>query len=394
MEMQMFRPEQLQLGQRQLRQLQLFVFIGFLTLYSPLSHAVSDEEFNALKQQLNLLADRLEAVSETNTQNHSSSGSTSIGGYGEMHYNSLSNPTGPRQRELDFHRFVLFFGHEFNDAIRFHSELELEHSLVEDTTGGSGPGEIELEQAYLEFDVNNASQIKAGVFLIPVGIINETHEPSTFYGTEHNPVEKNIIPATWWEGGVMVSSHSSSGLSYDLALTSGLNGGTDIRGGRQKVAGANANNLALTGRLKYTGIAGLELAGTLHVQDDITQDTFDNIDGATLIETHVVWNTGPFTLKTLFAKWDIDGSGASTTEEATQDGGYIEFSYKVTSSIGAFARHSVWDNGGAGDTEEAQSDIGFNYWPHEDVVIKLDYQNQNDTAGNGDGVNIGIGYQF
>jgi hypothetical protein len=224
--------------------------------------------------------------------------------------------------------------------------------------------------------------------------MNETHEPPTFYGTERNPVEKNIIPATWWEGGVMVSGHSDSGLSYDLALTSGLDGGTSIRGGRQKVAKASVDNLALTARLKFTGIAGLELATTVQIQDDITQNTFDDIEGATLIEAHLVWNTGPITVKALTAKWDIDGVGASSTQKDVQDGSYIEAAYKVTSSLGVFARQNVWDNGGVGDTEKTQSDVGFNYWPHEDVVVKVDYQNQNDNAGNADGVNIGLGYQF
>ena len=81
----------------------------------------------------------------------------------------------------------------------------------------------------------------------------------------------------------MLSGHYDSGFSYDLALTSGLDSGTDIRGGRQKVSNANASNLAVTGRIKYTGISGLELAGTVQVQDDMTQDTSDAIDGATMI---------------------------------------------------------------------------------------------------------------
>jgi hypothetical protein len=154
-------------------QLQAYVFTGFLLLYNLPSHAVTDAEFNALKQQMNQLADQLEAVSATKA-GHGSSGSTMIGGYGELHFNSLSNPSGPRKRELDFHRFVLHIGHEFSDSIRLHTELELEHALVEDTADGSGPGEVELEQAFIEFDISDETQVKGGVFLIPVGIMNET----------------------------------------------------------------------------------------------------------------------------------------------------------------------------------------------------------------------------
>ena len=81
---------------------------------------------------------------------------------------------------------------------------------------------LNLRQAFIDFTISDTLSAKAGVFLIPVGIINETHEPPTFYGVERNPVEKNIIPATWWEGGAAVSGEISSGLRYDVAITSGI----------------------------------------------------------------------------------------------------------------------------------------------------------------------------
>ncbi|MCK5394388.1 MAG: porin [Gammaproteobacteria bacterium] len=365
--------------------------------------AVTDEEFKALQEQFNQLADQVEENS------NNSSSDTTIGGYGELHYNNLSSDTqGKDKKELDLHRFVIFVNHEFNDDIRFFSEFEIEHAFsgggkastfktdgTVDKAGSDGkPGEVEVEQAYVQFDIGENTNVNAGIFLIPVGILNETHEPPTFYGVERNPVEKNIIPATWWEGGAMLSGHYDSGFSYDLALTSGLNGGTSIRDGRQKTSKASADNLAVTGRVKYTGISGLELAGTVQVQDDITQDTSDDIDGATLVEAHARWNVADITLTGLYASWDIDGDGASTANKDTQDGGYIEASYKLNPKFGIFVRQNEWDNGGTGDTSKSQTDIGFNYWPHENVVIKADYQAQNDAAGDFDGFNLGVGYQF
>jgi len=348
--------------------------------------AVTDAEFQALQEQLNQLTDQVEENSKTTASN------TSIGGYGELHYNNLSNSdNSTEKKELDLHRFVLFVNHEFNDDIRFFSEFEIEHAIA----GESQNGEVEVEQAYVQFDLNEYTQLNAGVFLIPVGIINETHEPPTFYGVERNPIEKNIIPATWWEGGAMLSGQYDSGISYDLALTSGLDGGTNIRSGRQKTSKASADNLAVTGRIKYTGISGLELAGTVQLQDDITQDSSDDIDGATLIEAHARWNVADFTLTGLYASWDIDGSGASATDEDTQDGGYVEASYKMSPKFGLFVRQNEWDNGGTGATSESQTDFGFNYWPHEDVVVKADYQLQDNDDGNDlDGFNLGLGYQF
>lgn len=351
--------------------------------------AVTDEEFQALQEQLNLLADQVEDNSKS-----SGGSNTSVGGYGELHYNNLSNSdNSSEKKELDLHRFVIFVNHEFNDDIRFFSEFEIEHALVKDTDDGSNGGEVEVEQAYVQFDLGEHTRANAGVFLIPVGILNETHEPPTFYGVERNPVEKYIIPATWWEGGAMLSGHYDSGFSYDLALTSGLDGGTDIRGGRQKVSKASADNLAVTGRVKYTGISGLELAGTVQIQDDMTQDTSDDIDGATMIEAHARWNVSDLTLTALYAAWDIDGAGASAAGQDTQDGGYLEASYKVTPKVGLFVRQNEWDNGGTGDTSESQTDLGVNYWPHENVVFKADYQIQ-DGGKELDGFNLGVGYQF
>ena len=159
------------------------LFLIFSITYSATSNAVSDAEFKELQDQLNLVADSIE-------KNSTGKSDTNIGGYGELHYNNLSNGTGSQKKEIDFHRFVLFFGHEFSNKVRLFSELELEHAL----SGESKPGEVELEQAYVQIDLDDNMTLSTGVFLIPVGIMNETHEPPTFYGTERNPVGKKYHP--------------------------------------------------------------------------------------------------------------------------------------------------------------------------------------------------------
>lgn len=249
------------------------------------------KEIDALKKQNRVIMERLDATSEMlekQSKKQSGSSQTHIGGYGEMHYNNLDNKKvgGTDKEEIDFHRFVLFFGHEFSDKIRFHSELELEHALA----GEGKNGEVELEQAYIEFDFAENQHAKAGVFLVPVGILNETHEPNTFYGVERNNVEKNIIPSTWWEGGAGVSGEIAAGWSYDFAITSGLdlNSANTVRSGRQKVSNARANSLMYTGRVKWTGVPGLEVAATIATMDDYTQGQ-GNKNRATLNEAHVAW---------------------------------------------------------------------------------------------------------
>ena len=363
------------------------------------AQAVTDEEFEAMQDQLNQLADALES------QPASKAKQVHIGGYGELHYNNWEFPDGTKFRELDFHRFVLFFGYDFTDRIRFHSELEIEHAFLEDNNDGSGetaPGAVELEQAYIEFDLTENMETKGGLFLIPVGILNETHEPTTFYGVERNPIERNIIPTTWWEGGAALTGRfGGSGLSYDLTVTSGLDGGTNIRGGRQKVAQATANDLAYTGRLKYSGVPGLELAGTAQYQANMAQSADPNIGAGVLLSAHAIWDISQFQIRALYASWDIDvSSNASADDQASdrQDGYYLEGSWKFVPSSGVFVRYNVWDNGGVGDTEETQTNLGINYWPHESVVLKFDIQREDHGAVNAadeaDGFNLGIGYAF
>ena len=356
------------------------------------AQAVTDEEFKAMQDQLNQMADALESRPASSTKQ------VHIGGYGELHYNNLESPDGTKFREIDFHRFVLFFGYDFTDSIRFHSEIELEHSLA----GDGKPGEVELEQAYVEFDLTENTETKVGLFLIPVGILNETHEPTTFYGVERNNIESRIIPTTWWEGGAALTGRiGGSGLSYDLTFTSGLDGGTDIRGGRQKVAEATANDWAYTGRLKYTGVPGLELAGTAQYQQNMAQSLDPDIGAGVLLSTHLIWDISQFQVRALYASWDIDVSANAPADERArdkQDGYYLEGSWKFIPSVGVFARYEVWDNGGLGDTEKTQSIAGINYWPHEQVVLKLDVQRQDHgtavASSEADGFNLGFGYYF
>ena len=323
---------------------------------------------------------------------------TTIGGYGELHYNNINNDGIDDKNEIDFHRFVLFFGHEFTDKLRFFSELELEHAL----SGDGKNGEVELEQAYIEYDIRDNLQTKGGLFLMPVGILNETHEPGTFYGVERNDVENIIVPSTWWEAGGALNGYYENGISWDLALTSGLkmDDSFRVRSGRQKVSKADASDLAYTGRLKYTGIQGLELAGTLNYQTNASQGTVDGLDSGLLFETHAIYQTGPFQLRALYARWDFDGSAVKAADADEQSGWYIEPSFKPWEKLGLYARYEDLDGARTQD-QFKQWEIGANYWPHEDVVLKIDYRDRDVDTVDADASSVdftafdlGIGYQF
>jgi len=327
---------------------------------------------------------------------------TTIGGYGELHYNNINNDGIDDKNEIDFHRFVLFFGHEFTDKLRFFSEIELEHALA----GDGKNGEVELEQAYIEYDIRDDLQTKGGVFLMPVGILNETHEPATFYGVERNDVENIIIPSTWWEAGGTLNGYYANGISWDLALTSGLaipTTGDDafrVRSGRQKVSEAIANDFAYTGRLKYTGVQGLELAGTLNYQSNASQESGDGLDDGLLFETHAIYQNGPFQLRALYAGWDFDGDAVKAADADRQSGWYIEPSIRPWEQLGFYVRYEDLDGARTRD-QFKQWEIGANYWPYEDVVLKVDYRDRSvdtvDIAAKSvdfTAFDLGIGYQF
>ncbi|MBL4821353.1 MAG: porin [Gammaproteobacteria bacterium] len=356
-------------------------------------------------------------------------GSTTIGGYGEMLYNNETSSSSTR--ELDVQRFVLFFNHEFNDDLRFVSELEIEHSFINDDA--RSPGAVELEQAYLEWDFTRNHSALAGMYLAPIGILNETHEPNTFFGVERNRIESRIIPSTFRVNGVKLAGRVASGWSYDLGVHEGLffesgNGGEiQIRDSRQSGARSEMDDLAYTGRLRYTGIPGLELGIAAQYQSDMTQsgsirsnigrdgvidisgNPVTGIDGL-LTEAHLVYRHDAFGFRALYAQWNIDSAIETVANSDLSNNGlgrdeqygfYLEPSFRINNDLGIFARYEETDERAGSDTGAAHNSttrrilVGLNYWLTDSAVLKFDYQfEDDDTERDLDGFNVGIGWQF
>src|SRR5207244_5225680 len=137
--------------------------------------------------------------------------------------------------------------------LTFNSELEVEHGVV----SSSDEGELAVEQAYLNYQFSDKVNAKGGLFLIPLGILNLTHEPPTYYGVMRNQVETRIIPTTWRELGVGVHGIVGEGIRYDVGITTNFDSGklddptTGIRSAHQEGQLANARNLAVYGALNY-----------------------------------------------------------------------------------------------------------------------------------------------
>ncbi|MGD8339623.1 MAG: porin [Gammaproteobacteria bacterium] len=326
---------------------------------------------------------------------------TTIGGYGELHYNNLDASDASNDLdEIDFHRFVLFVSHRLSDRIQFSSEIEIEHSLA----GDGAPGEIELEQAYVDIALKDSLRAKAGLFLLPIGFLNETHEPPTFYGVERNNVENVIIPTTWWEAGGGFSGDLKNGIGWDVMMHSGLemptSGGSAfrVRSGRQKVAEAIADNWAYTARLRYAGLPGLELGASLQYQSDPSQVAGDGLDSGRLFSANLSYEIDKFMIKALYGSWRFQGAAVEAAGADRQDGWFVEPSYRLNPRWGLFARYEEVEGARAVD-QFSEAGAGFNFWPHPSVVLKFDYRqrdlDQPALAGNDfDGFDLGIGYQF
>ena len=354
------------------------------------------KQIEAQQAQIDALAQIADAQSSSSPLNK-----VNWGGYGELHYNNLSADDSANDlKEVDFHRFVLFASYEFSDSIRFVSELELEHSLA----GEGANGEVELEQAYIEFDISDTLIARGGLMLLPLGILNETHEPPTFYGVERNDVENIIVPTTWWGAAASITARLGSGLQWDLLVHEGLQVPTSgssafrIRSGRQKTSNANAKELAYTTRLRYTGVAGLELAASLQYQNDMSQVADDGLDEGLLYTAHASWTNGLFALRALYGAWELAGDAVEAADADSQSGWYVEPSWKPCWWLGLYTRYEDLDGARSRD-EFSQWEVGANFYPHEQVVIKLDYrQREHDLSAESgrdfDGFDLGIGYQF
>jgi hypothetical protein len=351
---------------------------ALMFLMLPLSVQADETALQSLKTQVNLLEQKVEALADQagpSTQNQ-----THIGGYGELHYNA----TDGKAPSFDFHRFVLLLDHSFSDTVNFYSELEVEHAIA----GDGEKGAVELEQAYIDWTFKPQWHARFGMLLQPVGFINETHEPDTFYGVERPVVEKDILSTTWWSSGIGLGWRPN-GWEVDLQITEGLYDatGTSIRSARQKSAKTRSSSLGYTLRADYTALAGMRLGASLYHQSDLTQRQGPSTP-ATLLDLHADLSRGPWRLRMLWANWTLDGANARQNGQRTQQGYYIEPSYKPTSQLGLFVRYSHWYTDA--NARKTRWLGGINYWIHPRVVLKADIR----TEENNHGYNLGVGYSF
>ena len=395
------------------------ILLSVVLVFTPVTYAetlehveqevhVVMETIQALKAEINELREAVKMQGEIQEASVSSIAKVAkkfekihIGGYGELHFSDTENDGGTKSKSVDAHRFVLFFGYDFNDKVRFRSEFELEHAIA----GDGKTGEIELEQMYLEWDINGATAMVVGVNLLPVGIMNENHEPPTFYGVERNDVEKYIIPSTWWAAGVGIKHKMANGVAFEAMIHEGLTMGVDgsIRDGRQKSGNATANDLAYSVRLSYSGFPGLKTTAFYQRQSDATNSSSDNLGEMDLYGATAIYQFGDgFEVRALHVQADLEYTDKSvavvTNGFDQQQGTFVEIS-KRFDKFGFFMNAAKVD-AYATSKQYTDTKAGISWWVQgTDAVIKanwFDHDNDSDAmdTNDSDGFRLGMGYEF
>ncbi len=354
----------------------------------------------------------------------------SIGGYGEMNYNQEVDPDVRQNGNLDVHRMVLMFGYKFNDRTNFITEIEMEHVR-----------ELYVEQAFLQYRISNSVNLRAGLMLVPMGIVNEFHEPTTFNGVERPDLDKYVVPTTWRENGIGITGNLKKiNLKYQAYVMNGFSGhnGDDatfnekngLRGGRQKGAQSFMSSPTLSSKVDYYGVKGLKLG--LAVYSGRSQSRhYDNLDkddalanrtaDSTSIGINMVGLNAIYTYKALQFRGQFNNVNMKNTDEynaffstnlgSNIMGYYGEVSYnlfqksKKNGDLLPFVRYERYntqnevESGFVKNEEYNRSSwtMGLGWRITPGSILKGDYQVfENDKAGSKSvkRLNLGVGVWF
>lgn len=180
-------------------------------------------------------------------------GRTSIGGYAEGNTNYFVEDGVSDGFSMELRRFNIFLFSAVGPRLRFISELEFEH----------GTEEIALETALLDFQLDPAFVLRAGILLPPIGAFNQNHDSPRWDFVDRPLVSTRIIPSTLSEVGFgaygRIALRGGATLTYDAYLSNGLGDGvvmneegrTLLAAGKREGQFAEDNNglPAISGRL-------------------------------------------------------------------------------------------------------------------------------------------------
>jgi len=307
----------------------------------------------------------------------------SIGGYGEMYYSSNSDGGS----KVDVYRFVPYIGYKFSDNIILNTELEFEHGGADGDPTNTNDGYVVVEFMYLDFLFNENFNARLGNFLVPMGLVNERHEPTLFTTVQRPQTEKYIIPSTWHESGAMVFGNIGDDISYKIAgitgLNTDLNGKSWIRDGRGGSWTQENPKFAGVARVDYTGINGLFVGASAYYGSSdigVSSNTF-------MYDIHLDYKMSGFRAYGIYSgvtRTNSNTIGTANDAAKEANGGYLNLSYDVLStmkskySLPIFVQYENLNpqaklaNGTSFDPVNITT-FGINFFPLEQVVLKADY---------------------
>lgn len=182
-----------------------------------------------------------------------------FGGYGQVDYAKQFAKDRSMNSSLDVSRLILSMGYNFSQKTSFFTEIEFEHVK-----------ELYVEQAFINHSFNDFLNLRTGLLLVPMGIINEYHEPTTFNGVNRPSVDNIIVPTTWREIGLgLTGRFQEPGIKYQVYLLNGflgydgakglINGEKFLRDARQKGARSVMTSPDLSVRIDYFALTGLKI---------------------------------------------------------------------------------------------------------------------------------------
>jgi len=315
---------------------------------------------------------------------------------------------------------VMYLGYRFDEKWLFHSEIEWEHGSTSATSGTTASsGEASVEFAYLEHQFDERLALRAGMVLMPVGLVNEYHEPTRFLPAARSQTETRILPSTWRELGIEAVGRFGDS-EVKLFVGTGLDGEefdhTGLRGGRQKGNRAAADDIATALAIDHHVTAALRIGGSVVYQkagQDGVRGTTPIPELDTLIgEGHFEFTPGPWIVRGLYASVfsdDAHGFATATGRNLAERsyGAYGEVGCDVMGWLGPdseaavipFLRYEHIDTqakmpeGFAADRAQDSTilTVGVNWKPNERIVFKVDFEDWDDSF---DRFNIAMGYVF
>jgi hypothetical protein len=264
--------------------------------------------------------------------------------------------------------------------------------------------------------------LRGGMVLVPMGFINEFHEPNAYLGTHRPVTESVIIPSTWRENGAGVVG-STGIFNYRAYVIAGLNAAnftsSGLRNGRQSGARSKLGDPAFVGRADVNALPGVLVGGSFYAGNSIVFTTTEaDLEVPTRIfEVHGEFKRRGLQARALYAHASLDDvtelnnflalTGNNSVGE-TLSGGYVEAGYNVLAgrgeqSLTPYVRYEVVNTQAdvpSGFLENPARDqnawtLGLEYKPISNIVIKADYIGFDNDADSGvDQFSILLGYSF